>query len=110
MANTFKSEGNAGVGTSTATVYTCPAATSTTVIGMSLANVVGTLVTADVTLVKNGGTPTVHLIKDVPLPTGSTSVIIGGDQKLVLETGDSVKVVSDTASSVDVVFSYLEIT
>lgn len=110
MANTFKSEGNAGVGTSTATVYTTPAATSTTVIGMSLSNVLGSVTSASVTLVKSGGTPTVHLIKDVPLPTGSTSVIIGGDQKLVLETGDSVKVVAADNSAVDVVFSYLEIT
>lgn len=110
MANTFKSDGNAGVGTSIATIYTCPSSTQTTVIGLSLANISGSSVEATVTLVKNGGTPTLHLVKDVPLPTGSTTVIVGGDQKLVLESGDSVKVVSDTNNSVDAIISYLEIT
>jgi len=36
--------------------------------------------------------------------------LIGGDQKVVLETNDSIKVKSDTASSVDAVMSILEIT
>lgn len=110
MANTFKSEGNAAVGTNIVTVYQCPSSTSTTVIGLSLANVIGSEVTADVTLVKNGGSPTVHLVKGIPLPTGSTSVVVGGDQKLVLESGDSVKVIASASNAVDVVFSYLEIT
>jgi len=37
-------------------------------------------------------------------------VVVGGDQKVVLETNDSIKVKSDTATSVDAVMSILEIT
>jgi hypothetical protein len=33
---------------------------------------------------------------------------VGGDQKLVLETGDLIRVVSDTASSVDTIVSVME--
>jgi hypothetical protein len=34
---------------------------------------------------------------------------VGGDQKLVLEAADALKIVSNTASSLDVVCSVLEI-
>jgi hypothetical protein len=37
-------------------------------------------------------------------------VVIGGDQKLVLATGDMIKVKSSASASVDVVMSLLEIT
>jgi hypothetical protein len=50
------------------------------------------------------------LIKEAPVPSGGSIVIIGGDQKVVLEVGDSIKIKSDTAASVDVVMSILEIT
>jgi hypothetical protein len=36
-------------------------------------------------------------------------VIIGGDQKIVLNTGDSIKIKSDTATSLDAVMSIMEI-
>jgi len=37
-------------------------------------------------------------------------VVIGGDQKVVMEPSDVIKVTSDTASSADVVISHLDIT
>ena len=46
----------------------------------------------------------------IPVPSGSTVVLIGGDQKLVMETGELVKIKSSAASSVDVIMSILEIT
>ena len=51
-----------------------------------------------------------HIIKDAPIPSGSSLVPIGGDQKLVLTTGDAIKVSANTASSVDVVMSVLQST
>mgnify|MGYP003352064692 CR=1 FL=1 len=36
-------------------------------------------------------------------------VVVGGDQKLVLQSGDSIKVKSDAATSVDIVMSVMEI-
>ena len=53
---------------------------------------------------------TTHIIKDGPIPTGGSLVILGGDQKVVLMTGDKVIVTSNTASSCDVIMSFLEIT
>jgi hypothetical protein len=43
------------------------------------------------------------------LTEGSAQVIVGGEQKLVLETGDFISVSSTKASSTDVVVSVLEI-
>jgi len=50
------------------------------------------------------------LVKNAPIPAGGTLVVVGGDQKVVLEPTDVVIVQSDTASSGDVTVSYLEIT
>ena len=109
MANTFKSYGDAGAGTSASTVYTAPSATTSTVIGMTLANVTTSGgVAADVQLVKSGGS-SYYLAKAAPVPLGGTFVVVGGEQKLVLETGDRIDVTSDTASSIDTIVSVLEI-
>lgn len=107
MASTFKNAVVANIGTSATTVYTAPALTTTTIIGLSTANVSGTSITVDITLVK-GGT-TVYLAKNVPLPYGSAFVAIGGDQKVVLETGNYIQVKSTAATSIDVIVSVLEL-
>ena len=39
---------------------------------------------------------------------GGALVPIGGDQKVVLETGDIIKITSNTASSADAIVSVLE--
>ena len=114
MANAFKSETDTAIGASAATVFTCASNTQTTVIGLSCANIVTSQIAVSVKLVgsgrTSGATDNVHLIKNAPIPVGGTLVIVGGDQKLVMEPGDTITVQSDTASSVDVVLSHLDIT
>jgi len=109
MANTFKLVTDTAVGTSAATVYTCPASTATTVIGLSLANIISTSITADIQVENNDG-DNIYIVKDAPIPIGGALVAIGGDQKLVLNSSDVLKVTSSDASSVDVALSILEIT
>jgi hypothetical protein len=117
MANSFLSETDTAVGTSPATILTCPSATEITVIGLSIANIaniVTSQITVDVQLDASGRTSgaedSVYLIKSAPVPVGGSLVVVGGDQKVVLEPGDTIKVTSDTASSADVVLSHLDIT
>lgn len=115
MANNFKSETAVNIGTTETTVYTCPASTQTTVIGLSLANVSATdpvyvTVYLDATSRTSGAEDKAALIKSAPVYIGGCLVLFGGDQKLVLEPGDTIKVVSNTASSIDAVLSHLEIT
>jgi hypothetical protein len=117
MANTFIRKTSKGVGTayvqvgSYAVASTSPA-TQATIIGFSISNVTGSAVDVDIalSLTMANTTADVSLGSSIPLPSGSTVVVIGGDQKLVLATGDMIKVKSSASASVDVVMSLLEIT
>lgn len=109
MANSFKLLTDTGVGTSAATVYTCPSSTETTIIGLSVSNIVTSQIQVDVQLENNDG-DNIYLIKAAPIPVGSSLVVVGGDQKVVMNSSDLLKVTSDTATSADVAVSVLEIT
>ena len=109
MANTFKNRTLRAVGTSPTDVGAVVAAsTQTTLIGMTMANITSGVI--NVTATVNDGTTTTHIVKDAPIPTGGSLILLGGDQNVVLMTGDKVIVTSNTASSVDVIMSFLEIT
>ena len=51
----------------------------------------------------------VYLVKDVLIPQGSATVLVGGEQKLVLGANDFISVTSSLANSADVVVSVLEV-
>ena len=110
MANTFKNAVAEAVGITEETIYTVPASTTTTLIGLSISNITTGNITVDVTLTDTSAGDTVHLIKDGPITPGSALVVIGGDQKVVMETTDVLKVTSSDAASADVLLSMLEIT
>ena len=104
MANTFKSYLTAGVTTQT-TVHTAPSSTQTTVIGLSLANVGTNVATVSATLTR--GSTVVYVIKDAVVPAADSLILYGGDQKLVMQAGDLLKVTSTV--STDVIVSVLEV-
>ncbi len=108
MANTFKRKLSRDIGTSAVTVGDYVAATTVVTVGLTVCNTAGSAVNASVYLVDDDETET-FLIKDAPIPGGGTLVVVGGDQKVILETGDSIKVLSDAASSLDVTMSIMEI-
>lgn len=101
MPNTFKSFQSVAV-TAETTVYTGPASAQATIIGLSTANVSD--VPAYVSIKLNSA----YIVKNAPVPVGSSLISVGGDQKLVIETGDILSISSD--NPVDVVLSVLEIT
>ena len=107
MPNTFKNQLNKNVGTSAATIYTTPSATQTTLIGLSVANTTTSPITCDAYITSSS--VDYYLVKTATVPVGGSLVIVGGDQKVVLEAADVLKVVSSAASSADVVCSLLEI-
>ena len=112
MANAFKLktfDGSATAANTDMTIYTCPASTETTIIGMSIANIASSQITVDVKLENNDG-DNIFIVKDAPVPAGGTLVPVGGDQKIVMEASDVLKVQSDTANSADTALSILEIT
>ena len=80
-----------------------------TIIGLSVSNSSASAVDIDATL--NDGSNDFYIIKDAPLPAGSTIQLAGGGQKIVLEENDLIKVKSSSATNkVDVIMSLLEIT
>jgi hypothetical protein len=107
MANTFKNNFQQNIGQTIQTVYTAGSGIQATVIGMTVANVIGSDVRANV-IVNSSGTD-YYLVKNATIEPGSALVPIGGDQKLVLEASDFLRVQSDTATSLDVIVSVLEI-
>jgi len=108
MANTFTSYVAKNVGTSASTLVTVASATQTTVIGLSVANTSASAITCDIYFTRSG--TDYYVVKGANVPTGSTFIAVGGDQKLVLITGDALKVVTSAATSADVVASVLNIT
>ena len=98
MAQNFRRYTSNDVGTSAATLFT--ADSYDTVVGISVANVTASAVVASVYI--NDSSNDIYLVKDVSIPSGSALQVLDGGAKYVVQTGDALKVVSDTASSVDV--------
>ena len=104
MANTFKSYLASGVTTQT-TVLTAAVNTQTTLIGLSLANTTTGAISVQATLTRSA--TVVYVIKDAMVPAADALVLYGGDQKLVMQAGDILKITSTGA--VDVIVSVLEV-
>lgn len=98
MAQNFRRFTKNNVGTSVQTLLT--ADSFDTIVGISVANIANSPVIASVFI--NDGTDDIHLIKDAPIPVGSALQVLDGGAKFVVQSGDSLKVISDTASSLDV--------
>lgn len=107
MANAFKNSAVANIGTTASTVYTTPASTTTTVIGLTVANTISAPISVSISLSISG--TDYFLIKNAVIPVGGTLVPIGGEQKLVLQAAHLLKVISNTAASADAIVSVLEI-
>jgi len=110
MANTFyrKVLANVGLVANTVGSYTVGGSTTSIVLGLTLCNTTGGTINASA-FIANGASLT-YLVKSAPVTSGGTLVIIGGDQKVVLQTNDNVKIVSDTVNSIDAIMSIMEIT
>jgi hypothetical protein len=105
----FKSSVTPNIGTSgspSTITPTVSAGTTATLVGLSLANTTGSNVTASTKLNKSGG-GSAFLVKDATILPGGALVVVGGDQKVVVETGDTVTAYASAGSSVDAIVSYL---
>ena len=108
MANTFKLKTKANVGVSTSNVYVVPSATTTVVIGVTLANTSGSSINVGVGVTR-ASTDDVKLMKNVPIPQGSSLEFMQGN-KIVLETTDTITAESNVNNSVDLALTIMEIT
>lgn len=110
MANTFTRKVSQNIGTSATQVglYTVPSATTTVVIGLVCTNTTGGAITANVYLAN--ATANTYIVANAPISSGASLIPVGGDQKIVMITGDKMYVQSSAASSIDTVMSIMEIT
>ena len=108
MANTFKLKTKANVGITTQNVYVVPSATTTVVIGITLANVSGSGVIVGVGITRPSSDD-VKVLKNVPIPQGSSLEFMSGN-KVVLEASDTLTVDSDSNNSDDATLTIMEIT
>ena len=104
MANDFKGKQSVGV-TSAATVYTAPANKDSIILELDIANTTASAVTASAEVLDSSASTDAYIVKDAPIPAGSSLQVISG-QKVILETGDSIRVTASGAC--DVVCSILE--
>jgi hypothetical protein len=104
MANNFRSFGLSNVSANTV-LYTVPLATQTTAIGLVVANKTQGTITANVQINRSGNN--YFIVQQAPILTGSSLVVIGGDQKVVLQANDSISISS--SANIDSWISVLEI-
>lgn len=108
MANTFLRKSSRGIGNVATAVgnYTVAANLGAVVLGLSVSNTTSTEVYANISI--NNGADDFYLVKYAPIPDGSTLIVVGGDQKVILQPGDSIKVESTAANSLDSMMSIME--
>lgn len=105
MANTFKNALSRNVGTSAVTVYSAPSSKNSICIELDVCNTTNAGVTVNAYITSGGND--YYIVKNAPVPVGGSLQVIAG-QKIVLSNTDAIKVVSSTASSLDIVASILE--
>ena len=108
---TFKSFEDESLPTSLTDLYTAPASTTTSILSLILANKAATPIDVDVRVVRSGGTPSLYIVKDAPVPVGGALEVIE-NKPIVLETGDKIqaRVSNGGATDADVTGSIMEMT
>jgi 6-phosphogluconolactonase (cycloisomerase 2 family) len=108
MASTFLRKFSSNIGNTATSVgsYTVGANTGAVVIGLTVSNTTNSELNADVTLY-NGISP-YYLARRMPIPSESSLVVAGGDQKVVLQAGDSIQVQTESGYGLDAIMTVME--
>ena len=104
MAQDFERDKARNVGTSASTLRT--ANSDDTIVGINVANTTTSQITIDVFI--NDGSNDFYIVKNAPVPSGSSLQILDGGAKIVMQSSDVLKVKSNTASSADVWVSVVD--
>ena len=103
MAQDFRNVLKSATGTSPVSVIA--AGDYDAVIGIRCCNIVATTILVDVYITNSSN---FYLAKNVSIPPNSAIELIQGGAKIVCKNGDVLYAVSDTASSLDTVTSYID--
>jgi copper(I)-binding protein len=105
MAQDFESTGSQ-ITDSETTLLT--ANSDDAIIGLRLTNVTASTITVDVYIDKGGVGTDRYIAKDLSIPPASSVELIQGGAKVVLQNGDVLYGLADTATSVDVWLSRVD--
>ena len=112
MANTFTKTTKASLVTAdvtssaTTNVVTVVGGATLIVLSVLISNKTGSSANANVYLLPSSG-DAVFLIRNAPVPAGSSLEIIAGN-KIIVTSSDVIRASSDTASALDITVSYLQ--
>jgi len=105
MAQNFRNQVARNTGTSPVDIL-AEADSYDTVIGIRCTNIAATAINVDVYIIRSA--TNYYLIKSAPISVGGSLELIDGGAKIVLASGDKIAAVSDTATSLDTVVSYID--
>lgn len=107
MASTLKRAVSKGVGVTPASIYTTPALSQAVLLGMNIANTSAQVVLVDIVVTVSA--VDYYILKQVSIPVGSAFTPTGSEQKVIMAAGDTLKINSNVAASLDVLLSFAEI-
>lgn len=110
MPTVFKNVINQNIGSTTTTVLTVPPGTKVTIVGFNLTNTTDyDAVKIDVQVSDENAVAEAFYVKEMIIPPRTTAKIVTQGEKLIVPSEGTIKVTSDTASSIDLTLSYVEI-
>jgi hypothetical protein len=108
MATQFKNKVVKEVGTVPILAIETDAATRSTIVGLSLANLTESVVSASV-LVHDDTSVEGYFMKDVMVPPNTSLRALAAGEKLILAPSNQLYLVSNQSESLDAVISYVDI-
>ena len=78
------------------------------IVGIRLANTTTSQIEVDVAITDNSDNVTAYIIKNAPIPAGSSLELIDGGSKIVLQSGDKLRAKSNATDSLDAVVSVVD--
>jgi hypothetical protein len=78
------------------------------IVGIRLANTTTSQIEVDVAITDSSDSVTAYIIKNAPIPAGSSLELIDGGSKIVLQSGDKLRAKSNATNSLDVVVSAVD--
>ncbi len=103
------SNSDINIGTTARAVFDCDS--DDAIVGIRMANVITSQITVDCfvrTAAAGGSDLDVYLIKNAPIPSGSSLELIDGGSKIVLQNGDQLFVKSNTDASLNCYVSFVD--
>lgn len=106
MSTTTLSYKTAAIGTSPVVLLTAPSGVQSALIGLTVANTTAAQIAVSVYV--TSGSTNYYVVKAAPIPVGSSLSLFGMDGRTVLNAGDTLSLISNTAASCDALASVLQ--